>query len=257
MKNTTKRIEFLDELRGFAIIAMVIHHTFLDIGEVYAADWGYEVFYKLCSVQPLFWAIFIIVSGICTGLSRNPVKRGIIVFGCAMVVTLATTVIMHIFGFYGAEIYFGILHFMGCSMIITGLLMPVIKKIPVFSGMIACVILFAATYNISSGNLLFGLIELPTIKTNLLMPLGLYNSDFASADYFAIFPWIFMFLFGSFLGRYAKAGAFPQWTYKKRCVFLGFVGKNSLWVYMGHQVVIYAVLYLILGICLLKEIIFA
>ena len=34
MKEGTKRIYFLDELRGFAIICMVIHHMFYDFGFV-------------------------------------------------------------------------------------------------------------------------------------------------------------------------------------------------------------------------------
>ena len=34
MKNGIRRIYFLDELRGFAIICMVFHHMFYDIGFV-------------------------------------------------------------------------------------------------------------------------------------------------------------------------------------------------------------------------------
>ena len=32
MKTNKKRIEILDELRGFAILAMIVHHFFLDVG---------------------------------------------------------------------------------------------------------------------------------------------------------------------------------------------------------------------------------
>lgn len=255
MKAESKRIELLDELRGFAIVAMIIHHTFLAIGDVTASAWGYEMFNKLCVVQPVFWGIFIIISGICTRLSRNPVRRGAIVLGAGMTVTLVTAVIMPLIGMDGAQIYFGILHCLGCCMIITGLLMPIIEKINPIWGMLICAVLFAITYNISSGSLLFGLIALPNqlYQTNYLMPLGIYNQSFYSADYFAIFPWIFMFQFGAFFGKYAKDGAFPQWTYKKHSRFFGFVGRNSLWFYLGHQVVIYGILYLIIGICLLKQ----
>ncbi|MGN0522661.1 MAG: heparan-alpha-glucosaminide N-acetyltransferase [Eubacterium sp.] len=255
MKAESKRIELLDELRGFAIVAMIIHHTFLAIGDVTASAWGYEMFNKLCVVQPVFWGIFIIISGICTRLSRNPVKRGAIVLGAGMTVTLVTAVIMPLIGMDGAQIYFGILHCLGCCMIITGLLMPIIEKINPIGGMLICAVLFAITYNISSGSLLFGLIAMPEqlYQTNYLMPIGIYNQSFYSADYFAIFPWIFMFQFGAFFGKYAKDGAFPQWTYKKHSRFFGFVGRNSLWFYLGHQVVIYGILYLIIGICLLKQ----
>ena len=246
-KTDKKRIELLDELRGFAIIAMIIHHTFLDIGFVLGLEWGEVVFNRLAVLQPAFWAIFIIISGICSRLSRNTVKRGFIVLGAGLIVTLVTAVIMPLFNVTGAEIYFGILHCLGCCMIITGLLMPLIKKIPPVLGMALSAVLFAVFYTISRGTLLFGLIKLPEVlfKTNYLMPLGTFSPTFFSADYFAIFPWLFMFLFGAFLGKYAADGAFPKWTYKKHSRALAFIGRNSLWIYLAHQPVIYGVLLIV------------
>ncbi|MBR0412933.1 MAG: DUF1624 domain-containing protein, partial [Eubacterium sp.] len=126
MKSEMKRIELLDELRGLAILAMVVHHTFYDIGFVLGLDWGYKVFDALCVLQPIFWAIFIVISGICSRLSRNTIKRGAMVLGAGLAVTLVTAVIMPKMGITGAEIYFGILSCLGSCMIITGLLMPLI-----------------------------------------------------------------------------------------------------------------------------------
>ena len=245
LKSDTKRIELLDELRGLAIVAMVVHHTFLDIGFVLGLDWGYTVFDKLCVLQPIFWAIFIIISGVCSRLSRNTVKRGAIVLGAGLLVTLVTAVIMPRFGVTGAEIYFGILSCLGCCMIITGLLMPLIEKIDYRLGMIVSALLFAVTWGISSKTLFFGLVKLPEAlyNTNWLMPLGIYSDTFESADYFALIPWLFMFLFGAFLGKLAKEEKFPEWTYKKHAKAFAFVGRNSLWVYLGHQPVLYAMLY--------------
>ena len=250
MKSEQKRIELLDELRGFAILAMVVHHFFLDLGMVLGLDIGYTIFDKLCVLQPLFWAIFIIISGICSRLSRNTIKRGAIVLGAGLLVTLVTAVIMPKVGITGAEIYFGILSCLGCCMIITGLLMPLIKKMNPFVGMFVCAVLFALTYGIGNHSLLFGLIPLPETlyQTNLLMPLGFYTDSFTSADYFALFPWLFMFLFGAFVGKFAADGAFPAWTYQKHAKPLTFIGRNSLWVYLAHQPVLYALLYAFMGI---------
>lgn len=246
MEKSKKRIEMLDELRGFAILAMIVHHFFLDVGDVLSLDWGYDIFKKLCAFQPIFWAIFIIISGICSRLSRNTLKRGIIVFASGMAVTFATVVIMPYFGYENAKIYFGILHCLGVLMIITGLSIPLIEKCNTFIGIITCAVLFIATYSINSGELLFGLIKLPDAKTNILMPLGIFNSQFKSADYFSILPWIFLFWIGAFIGKYAKNGDFPQVCYKKHSKILAFVGRNSLWFYLGHQVVLYAILNLVL-----------
>jgi len=247
MKPQTRRIELLDELRGFAILAMLVHHAFLDIGFILGLDWGYEIFNKLCVLQPVFWAIFIVISGICSRLSRNTLKRGLIVFAAGLAVTLVTAVIMPKMGITGAEIYFGILSCLGACMIITGLLMPLINKTNAIFGMALSAVLFAFFYGISSRYLCFGLIKLPDAlyQTNWLMPLGIFSSSFESADYFSIIPWLFMFLFGAFLGQYAKDGAFPAFTYKKHSKILSFIGKNSLWFYLAHQPVIYAILYLV------------
>ncbi len=128
MVKGAKRILVLDEIRGFAIVCMIFHHMFYDIGFVLELDWGYRVFNFLCTFQPVFWAAFILTSGICSRLSRNPVKRGIIVLAAGIAVSLVTAVIMPAMGITGAEIYFGILSCLGCSMIITGFLMPLINK---------------------------------------------------------------------------------------------------------------------------------
>ena len=247
LKKELKRIELLDELRGLAIVAMLVHHTFYDIGFVLGLDWGYKVFDALCVLQPFFWAIFIIVSGICSRLSRNTIKRGAIVLGAGLLVTLVTAVIMPKIGIEGAEIYFGILSCLGSCMIITGLLLPLIEKINFRLGMVISAVLFAVTYGISSGSLFFGLLKLPEAlyKTNLLMPLGIFSSTFQSADYFALVPWLFMFLFGAFLGEKAKNGDFPKWSYTRHSKLFAFVGRNSLWFYLAHQPVLYGIMYAI------------
>lgn len=244
-----KRIYLLDELRGFAILCMVVHHAFLDVGDVLGLAWGYQVFDALCVVQPLFWAVFIIISGVCSRLSHNPLRRGIIVFGCGLAVTLVTAVLMPLFGMEGAQIYFGILSCLGSCMILTGLLMPLIQKVNPIAGMVFCAVLFFSTYHVSDGSILFGLVHLPDTwyQNDWLAPFGFYSSTFFSADYFALIPWLFLFLFGAFAGYYAKSGRLPAGCYKKHSAFLCLAGHNSLWIYLGHQVVLYAV-FLILSI---------
>ena len=256
MKEGQRRIYLLDELRGFAIICMVFHHMFYDIGFVLHYDIGYKIFNFLCVFQPLFWAIFIITSGICSRLSRNTARRGIIVFAAGLAVTLVTAVIMPAIGISGVEIYFGVLSCLGLSMIITGIFMPLINRLGKkgsAAGMAVCAFMFLATYSVSSGSLVFGLVELPQAlyETNYLAFLGFHNGSFFSADYFSLLPWFFMFLFGAFLGKWAKDGAFPAGCYKSRVKFLQKAGKNSLWIYLLHQPALYAVMYIISFIQLL------
>lgn len=246
-KSKRKRIYFLDELRGFAILCMIVHHAFLDVGDVLGLAWGYRIFDALCTVQPAFWAIFIIISGVCSRLSRNTIKRGFIVLGAGLIITIFTVVIMPLFGFTGSEIYFGILHCLGSCMIITGLLMPAISKINYKLGAVISAFLFIFTYGINTGTMLFTLIKLPAswYQYDFLAPLGVYSKNFESADYFSIIPWIFLFLFGAFIGKLAKDENLPKFMYKQRSKFLCTVGKNSLWVYILHQPAIYLIMLII------------
>ncbi|MGN1201714.1 MAG: heparan-alpha-glucosaminide N-acetyltransferase domain-containing protein [Eubacterium sp.] len=247
MIENKRRIHMLDEIRGFAIICMIFHHAFLDIGDVLGLSWGYKVFDALCIVQPIFWGIFIIISGMCSRLSRNTVKRGVIVLVCGGIVTLFTAVIMPLIGFTGAEIYFGILHCLGACMIITGLLMPLFKKIDYRIGAAISLLLYFVFNGIEGGTLCFGTISLPEswYQYNITAPLGFHNGSFYSADYFPVLPWLFMFFFGSFIGKIAADENLPEIMYVKHCKFLSFVGKNSLWVYLAHQPVLYAILFII------------
>lgn len=247
MLEDKKRIHMLDEIRGFAIICMIFHHAFLDVGDVLELEWGYRVFDALCTVQPIFWVIFILISGMCSRLSRNTLKRGIIVLACGGIITLFTAVLMPLFGFVGAEIYFGILHCLGACMIIAGLLMPIIKKMNYKIGAVLSAVLFVLVYDIERGSICLGQIVLPDswYQHDFLAPLGLHSSSFYSADYFSIIPWVFMFLCGAFIGRLAVDECLPEMMYKKHSEFLSFIGKNSLWVYLAHQPVIYAVFFII------------
>lgn len=247
MEEKRKRIHLLDEIRGFAIICMIVHHSFLDVGVVLGLSWGYRIFDALCYAQPVFWAAFIIISGVCTRLSRNTIKRGFTVLVCSGVITLVTALIMPLLGFIECEIYFGILHCLGFCMIAAGLLMPLIKKMNYKIGAVVSLLLFVLFYGIDSGSICFGVINLPSslMQNNLFAPLGLHNSEFYSADYFPLIPWIFMFFAGAFLGKPVSEGNLPDTAYRKRSRFLSLVGRNSLWVYLAHQPVIYGIMFLI------------
>jgi len=95
--------------------------------------------------------------------------------------------------------------------------------------------------------MLFTLIKLPAswYQYDFLAPLGVYSKNFKSADYFSIIPWLFLFLFGAFIGKLAINENLPKFMYKQRSKFLCTVGKNSLWVYILHQPAIYLIMLII------------
>ena len=143
-------------------------------------------------------------------------------------------------------ILFGILHFLAFAMIWYGLTAKWREKIPLWLGLTACAVLTFCFAWVEHGKFA-AVLPLPAVlyKTNLLFPLGMYSETFYSADYFPILPWIFVFLFGTYLGRLAKAGKFPAFTYKSRVPFLSFIGKHALWIYILHQPVIFSIAWIV------------
>ena len=79
-----------------------------------------------------------------------------------------------------------------------------------------------------------------TTQTPQLWLFGFTTPDFASADYFPLLPWFFVFLLGTWAGRYVKAGRLPQWFYTAKAPRLALVGRHALVLYVLHQPLLYA-----------------
>jgi uncharacterized membrane protein len=245
--NPCRRIILLDELRGLAIFCMVFYHAFFLLSEVFELNAGNSLFNFFMPLQPFFAALFIVISGISSRLSRSNVVRGLKLLIIALLISAATISVLPRFGIKNVGIYFGILHFLSFGMLFFSALRPLLDKIKPEYGIIACIVLYLLTYNISDGYIGFSgifKINLPFVLYNnsFLFPLGFHDYAFYSADYFAIFPHIFIFLAGTFIGTAAAAGNFPQWTYKSRVKFFGFLGRHTLIIYILHQPVIYCII---------------
>ncbi len=245
------RIFLLDELRGFAIICMVLFHAFFTASAMFGWSWGTSLYEFFLPAEPYFAALFIIISGISSNLSHSNAKRGLILAGISIALTVVTYMGKFV-GIYGITIWFGILHLLAFSILFVALLGRGLRLIHPIVGMLISAALFYITYNVDlyrGGYLnLFGnTVNLPDslYSTDLLCPFGFYSISFFSADYFPLLPWLFMFLFGYYLGMYAKKGKFPKFCYNKHIRPFAFVGKYTLWIYIFHQPVIYGLFYVI------------
>jgi len=240
-----RRIHFMDELRGFAVLCMVFYHAFFTLAYLYDQQWGLALFNFFMPAEPFFAGLFIFISGISSDLSHSNLKRGLKLLGVALAVTLVTVL------FVPTEaIYFGILHFLAVCMILFGLTKSFFNKIPFWWGMAGCVLLYVLTKGISGGYLGFGsgfALQLPSVlyTTDWLVPLGIYDRWFTSSDYFPLLPWAFVFLAGTFFGRFAAAEKFPKFTYKSHMPPLSFMGRHALIIYIVHQPVITGVAWLV------------
>lgn len=245
-----KRIHFMDEVRGFAVLCMIFYHAFYLLGNFFGWQWANDFFEFFMPVQPFFAGIFIFICGVSCSLSKSNLKRGAILLAVALGFTLVTAVIMPAMGFVECEIYFGILHFLAVSILIYALLSKAIFRLSPFIGILICAVLYAFTSGIGEGTLRYGELISVTLPESLysgnaLMILGIHSRDFASADYFPLFPDIFIFFAGVFSGIYFSMKGFPDWSREKRIPFLAFLGRNALLIYVVHMPLIYALGYVI------------
>ena len=241
-----KRIHLMDELRGLAVLCMVFHHALLSIGDIFRSQFFINAFNSLHILQPIFWLLFFGISGVSSRLSKNNLKRGLILFGIALVTTAVT------YAFFNGRstIVFGVLHFLSLAIIIFHFIKPLFNKINPIVGSVVSLALFAFTYEIYKGYVgIFDFVQyrLPRAlySSKYLFWLGFPKLGFRSADYFPLIPFIFLFFIGCFLGKYVKDGKLPKFAYKKRCGFLSFMGRRALIIYLAHQPIIYAVCYLV------------
>ena len=234
-----ERVYALDWLRGIAVLGMVLHHA-LFAWEQVAYIFGDPITFKVLEtgtfwvLQEVFVCLFLMISGICTSYSRSVLRRGAIVTGAALVITLVTGVILPLVGVSGLQIWFGILHMIGVSMLLYGLFTCGKKWV----GALAAFVLF-----------LIYLITVNTVGTpfasGVLAVIGFPQKGFYSADYYPILPYFLVFLAGTFLGPAVKEHRFPAFFYEMRIRPLEWIGRHSLWVYLAHQPILFGLFGLI------------
>jgi len=229
MEEKKKRIEIIDALRGLAVTLMVIHHALYNSAAFLGAPWWVYNNPVFRVLQALFVGVFIAISGVSSRFSRGNVERGSIVIVIAVIITYVTTRME-------MPINFGILHLLGFLMIFYGLTRKLWDKIPgktapyIYIVLTIISALMRVYLSPSSDNL---------VIRDLLSVLGWRQPGFVSFDYQTILPWIFVFLFGTWVGEYIREGKFPSWFYEMKVPFFPFVGRNALLIYILHQPVLF------------------
>lgn len=234
------RYALLDELRGLDLVSMMLYHACWDMMFLFGIwmDWYAGMPGRLWQ-QAICW-VFILLSGFCVPLGHRTLKRGAQVFAAGALVTVVTLVFMP-----EDRVVFGVLTFLGSAMLLTGVLEPLLKKIPPAAGLAVSAVLFALTYHLDERWLGFGGLRLALpdawYANYFTAFFGFLPFDFYSTDYFALLPWLFLFWAGYFL--YGIVGRQRMEPLRRSvCPALGWMGRHSLLLYLLHQPVIYGVL---------------
>ncbi len=219
------RIWEVDFLRGLALLAMVYFHIIFDLKELYGLNISYGSGFNFFAGK-FSGILFIFLSGISSLLSRSNVKRGLKVFLCAICITITTYLYSP-----GFAILFGILHFLGISMIISTLFKRFDKYLLILAG--TAVIFLGISY-----------IPEINISRNFLFPFGIANSSFKSSDYYPLLPWFGIFLYGMAAGKilYTKKKSIFGIDLNFKYNIINLLGRHTLLIYLAHQPLILLVL---------------
>jgi uncharacterized membrane protein len=204
---------------------MIYFHIVFDMSSLY----GYSV-----SVDSgiNFWIgkvagyLFIILAAVSCRFSRRNFRRGLRILGWALVLSVVTHLFDPVQG-----IKFGILHFLGLSILLHSL----------FNRMQGFLLAMLGSAILIAGYLIRNV----GVPFDWFFFLGLKSINFSSGDYYPFIPYLGIFLWGMLLGR---------WLYPERKSLFSFtlplnpvstMGRHTLLIYLLHQPVILGILALV------------
>jgi len=230
---TAARLQWLDLLRSLAILGMVVYHSAYDLQFFY--EWNLNVTTGVWKIfQVCVASLFLAASGISAAFwtrSGNAFSkgwnRGWFILSAAMLVSLVTAIIDP-----NTWVRFGILHLIALS----AFLLPFLRRLPP------------------------AIIAVLGVACIALLPLDLMP-HIVSVDYVPPIPWLGPVLLGFAMGiplaeRTARnerhnhmdrsPEPFDNAQGRRLLECLLWPGRHSLWIYLVHQPVILAVLWLVL-----------
>lgn len=233
----SRRIPWLDILRGLALIAMASYHFMWDL-----ADFGYldptfpstgwpKIYARSIASTFLFLAGLSLVLAHRNGIRWRPFwKRFFAIAASALLVTAVFYVAMP-----RGLVFFGILHAIAAASLV-GLLFLRVNPILIVVAAIAAAV--APQY-----------LQSEAFNHPIFWWTGLSTQTRPSFDYVPLLPWLCPFLLGIAAGRTDSliawlrqnaSGELPEKSLRSRFAFLG---RHSLVFYLVHQPVLIAILF--------------
>lgn len=240
-----KRYYLIDSIRGICIWGMIIYHTLFDVVMIFGTDYSILENNLLSCIRDIGASCFIIISGICYHFEKHRVKRVIMINAAGLIVSAATFVVMP-----EMPVIFGILTFYGMMSIMMIPLSKILKKIPPYVGLVFSLILFLLFFSCFYGYCGFYgkiIFRFPEVlyKNYFTAFLGFPFYDFMSSDYYPLLPWCFAYFAGYYIWIVTEKYKDSLKLLYLKVPVAAKTGKYSLYIYLIHQPVVYAVVYLI------------
>lgn len=227
------RLDGIDQVRGLAIVAMVVYHAAWDLAYVGLVDWDVAGAPLWRGFAMSIAGTFLVLVGISLVLADRagvPLTRRLrrigVIAAAAALVTGVTLVV-----FPATFVFFGILHMIALGSLLA---LPLVRA-PVPLVAVAALLVLAMP-SIATG---------PLFDAPTLLPLGLAETARPSNDYVPVFPWFAGILAGIVLGRLLPAGDGRGTPGRTTAVsgpagrILATLGRWSLVIYLVHQPVLF------------------
>ena len=225
----SKRLWTIDFLRGTAIVLMVIYHVIFDLHYLGISRMPMNDL-PLLLMQRTIAILFLGLVGASLAIKKRTLLqdsgRALVIFTIASGITAVTSV-------WPGEgmIVWGVLHFIALS-ILLGHFFVRFGKWNALAGIgVIC---------------LWALLSGKVAGSYLLLPFGFPPAAFYSYDYYPLLPWFSLVLFGIAAG---STGIFQKLDAKIRKPAAAnpvcWAGRHSLVIYLVHQPVIVAILFLV------------
>ena len=225
----------IDTVRGIVVILMVYFHLMWNLFywqvttiSVFTPEWQF--------FARSIGSVFTFLLGLSLAIRREKVtseflpylRRGLLIFGCGLLVTVATLVAMP-----QEYVIFGILHMQGVAL----MLAYVCARFPAWLNVLLGVLV------VLIGNWM----SIVFVPYPWLIPLGIQQAGRMMADYYPLFPWFAPALFGLAAGklfylRGSRSFALPDLGENLLVRGLRFLGRHSLIIYLAHQPIIIGVM---------------
>ena len=216
------RANYLDSLRGIAVIWMVIFHTAYDLNMFQFVSWDFSTGFWYAFPRVIAFT-FLFCVGASLNYTHRPrinwnslIKRSQKLGLAALIISLSTY-----FMFPSNWIYFGTLHciFMGS---ILGALLVNKRKI----ALVILILILIAQYALD-----FDIKWVSSLTKR------------QSMDFIPIYPWFWPILLGILIQPFLSKLSILQEIKPNR--YLNFLGQNSLKIYLIHQPVIFGLIWMI------------
>ncbi len=218
----SERIDWLDGWRTFAICLMVPWHFLWDLCTVGRLPASFVWGDGMQLVRYVIVYSFVLLSGVSARYSRSNVRRGLRLWGWALVITAVTTLV-------GDPAKFGILHLLGSCCLLWAAGERLFTRVPARWGLLGAYALFVP---------LEIWLRRFRVTVGWLWPLGFRTASFYSSDYYPIIPWALLFLTGTYLGALIRESD-GAWKRRRLPPALTWPGRHALWIYLLHQPLLY------------------